>query len=106
MRESKTGQKASQDKSCELCPRNLDCSNLYTALKLLPELAAKSKDKASLQRYEAFKRHLKHLKFDFPDGHVPCLLSHDPKLVRELVATSIELITSFQSHGEASGRVS
>jgi hypothetical protein len=89
-------------KTCEFCPRSVDCSNLYTALKLLDQQSQLIDDPVQLGKIENFKRRLAHLKFDYPVGQQSCLLARDEKLARELVDESILLLTGVQKKESAS----
>jgi hypothetical protein len=83
--------------SCEVCPRNLDCSNLFMALELLQHSAEETGSAEAQFRYEDFKRRLSHLKFRYPSGNSSCLLTNNAELARALVQESIELIQTMKS---------
>jgi len=82
--------------NCQLCPRNLHCSNLYMALELLKNLASEQNDSKLIFQYEDFKRRLEHLKYHYPDSQQNCLIANNNALAQELVQESIALISSLK----------
>jgi len=80
--------------SCEHCPSQMDCANLYTALQLLRTQGLAGPLEHELRGLE---EELAELSYAFPNSQSHCLLSHDNQVTRELVARAIEMIRRINS---------
>ncbi len=86
--------------SCEFCPQGTDCSNLYTALRLI-EASQGQLDGESLQELSLaqVKEQLAAGGFNFPQGG-DCQFAQDPVAIRDYINQCIAILNEKRQESQ------
>lgn len=81
--------------ACEFCSQSTDCSNLYTALRLLESSLRQHPIEEHVVSLEEIKQHLAAGGFNFPGGG-HCQFAQDPEAIRDYINQCIALLNDHR----------
>ena len=84
---------------CKMCFQSLNCGNLEMALNLIESHLDAHPNEHIAHELQSFKKDLKDLGFNYPNGLSACQIYKNPKLSKLLVENSIDILSMLQKAG-------